>query len=146
MIPIKQRHIHDPKNGLYGDCHRAAIASILELDLDEVPHFADGWPTGEVFMNREREFLLSRGLIPIYTPYKVSTLEEIKEVTTVLHPNIYYLIGGTSRYGTAHTVVGLNGEIAHDPSLVNRHRWPTQRQRMYLAYFLRLQHHTQEGI
>ncbi len=41
MIPLMQRNHHDPANGIYGDCHRAAIASLLELPMDDVPHFCD---------------------------------------------------------------------------------------------------------
>jgi hypothetical protein len=39
MKPIDQEFMHDPEKGIIGDCFRACIASILELDINEVPHF-----------------------------------------------------------------------------------------------------------
>jgi len=42
MNPVKQKIKHLPHLKQYGDCHRACIVSILELDYDTVPHFADG--------------------------------------------------------------------------------------------------------
>jgi len=35
----KQAFRHDPSNGMYGDCHRTAIASILGVERDTVPNF-----------------------------------------------------------------------------------------------------------
>ena len=47
MIPVHQTILADPArndghdaNGQPGNCYQAAIASVLELPLDEVPHFA----------------------------------------------------------------------------------------------------------
>src|SRR5437879_5835280 len=37
----KQRFQHDPDGGVWGDCHRTAIACALGLPRDEVPHFCD---------------------------------------------------------------------------------------------------------
>lgn len=118
MIPLKQRNRHNPEEGVWGDCHRAAIASVLELDLDDVPHFADGGPTGEEFMRREQAFLRSLGLVRIAVPYD-APLEKVLECVRVLNPGVYYLLGGKSRTGVDHTVIGLNGQIVHDPSLDN---------------------------
>mgnify|MGYP007046921755 FL=1 len=57
MIPIHQRII-DPEKG---DCYRAAIASILELELDEVPEdIASGFSM--------ESFLQQRGLCAIHLP------------------------------------------------------------------------------
>lgn len=32
MIPVRQ-HNHDPLNGVWGNCHSACMASILELPI-----------------------------------------------------------------------------------------------------------------
>lgn len=72
MIPLRQRNKHDPENGVYGDCHRAALASLLELPLDEVPHFCDESiykDNAEPLSARERAWLLSRGLVSINVLY-----------------------------------------------------------------------------
>ena len=44
MKPVKQLFHHDPANGVWGDCFRAVIASVLSLPVEAVPHFFDGNP------------------------------------------------------------------------------------------------------
>jgi hypothetical protein len=119
MKPVKGNVNHDPDNGTWGDCHRAAVASLLELPLEKVPHFGDGGPDAEEFTARERRFLSSLGLWPVYFAYKDTPLEAIQRYMKLANPGVYYLLGGTSRLGTPHTVVGLDDEIVHDPSRVN---------------------------
>ena len=41
MTPVKQQFLHDPPTS-YGDCHRAALASLLDLTIDDVPNFMHG--------------------------------------------------------------------------------------------------------
>lgn len=78
MTPVDQRILPDPQrgnghdaDGNAGDCQRAAVASILELPLDEVPHFvayphpehdplADEW--GPRWWREQRRWLRTRGL------------------------------------------------------------------------------------
>lgn len=45
MIPTKQTVLHDPANGLHGNCLSAVLASLLHLPIDEVPLFVtpDTW-------------------------------------------------------------------------------------------------------
>ncbi|WP_414461778.1 hypothetical protein [Hyphomicrobium sp. DY-1] len=120
MTPVKQRNKHDPENGIYGDCHRAAIATVLDLDIDAVPHFADGDPGDLIFATREQEFLRAHGLFPIAFPFNVvegQSLDEILDMIGRLNGDDFvYLLGGKSRTGVNHTVVCQGGRIAHDPS------------------------------
>lgn len=85
MTPVDQRILACPDrndghnaNGIAGDCARAAYASILNLDLHQVPHFAHypaayvewelrgGDPLtcehGGLYWRRVRRFLRSRGM------------------------------------------------------------------------------------
>lgn len=39
MNPIKQTVLHDPDNGLHGNCLSAVLASLLHLDISDVPLF-----------------------------------------------------------------------------------------------------------
>ena len=39
MTPTKQTVLHDPANGLHGNCLSAVLASLLHLPIDEVPLF-----------------------------------------------------------------------------------------------------------
>jgi len=38
--PVDQQFLNDPENGTVGDCFRACIASVLEVPIEAVPHFA----------------------------------------------------------------------------------------------------------
>lgn len=57
-----QEFRHDPENGVYGDCQRAIVASLLGLEMSEVPHFNEGGPDAYGFFERLDSFLFSRGI------------------------------------------------------------------------------------
>jgi hypothetical protein len=118
VTPQKQLFPHSPANGLYGDCHRAALASILDLPILDVPHFMDGLGPleGEEFERRQRGFLATLGYVPIIVPY-VGTDGLDTLLASIAHncPNAYYLLGGDAGRGAGHTVVGYNDKIIHDP-------------------------------
>lgn len=116
MTPLKQANRHKPSEGIWGDCHRAAIASIFDLPLGDVPNFGDGGPDGYEFARRERAWLAGVGMVPIHVVYN-DDLPAILRCVKALNPDVYYLIGGRSRTGVGHTVVGFNDAIVHDPSL-----------------------------
>jgi hypothetical protein len=114
MKPVMQEFLHNPETGVFGDCFRAVIASLLDLPIADVPHFflydpgpEDGWP----IVNR---WLAPHGLAYICFGGSFDIQEWMKNngVTDVWHE-----IGGPSpRFADAfHSVVGHNGSIAHDP-------------------------------
>lgn len=41
MIPTKQTVLHDPANGLKGNCFSAVLASLLHLPIEDIPLFVD---------------------------------------------------------------------------------------------------------
>ena len=41
MIPTKQTILHDPANGVHGNCFSAVLASLLHVDISTVPVFTD---------------------------------------------------------------------------------------------------------
>lgn len=68
MKPVNCTVKDDPANGSYGDCVRACVASILEMESDAVPHFFhDG--NGENGFDRMRVWLADRGRVPAYLPF-----------------------------------------------------------------------------
>lgn len=113
------RHAPEAVPAIYGDCHRTAIACLLDLDPREVPHFgAAAFDDPELFYKMEREFLRSRGLAKYDVVYSGEfTLEQVLEHIGALNPGVRYLLGGKSRNGTHHTVVGCGGRIEWDPAL-----------------------------
>jgi hypothetical protein len=115
MIPVRTQNKHEPANGEWGDCLRASLASILEVPIDEVPHFMDGGPSAGDLDAAMAGWLELRGLgqVVIHAPGELAAI--LKNLETVA-PEAFYLLGGTSRNGLEHCVVGCGGAIAHDPS------------------------------
>lgn len=61
------------------------------------------------------DWLHLRGLHPINVPY-LGELRDVLETVKTTNPDTYFILGGKSRNGTGHSVVGLNNEIIWDPS------------------------------
>lgn len=115
MIYQKQLFKHDPENGIYGDCHRTAIACLLDLPAEEVPQF---WIEGETsveFSKRERAYLATKGLSTVDVIFDCE-LDQLLTHLESVNPHAYYILGGTSRLGCGHSVVGKGGKIVLDPS------------------------------
>lgn len=115
MIKRKQLFKHQPELGIYGDCHRTAIACLMDLEPEEVPHFGTDFEDAEKFNQRVDEYLASQFLAQISVVYDCD-LEIILKHMATLNPNAYYLLSGTSKTGVNHTVCALGGEIIWDPS------------------------------
>lgn len=115
MKRLKQSVRHCPAEGRWGDCHRAAVASALDLALDDVPHFGDGGADAGLFRQREVEWFEAQGLTPLQVPFQ-GDLEGILQTVGSLNPGVCYLLGGNSKIGAGHTVVCVGAEIVHDPS------------------------------
>ena len=99
MKPVFQTQF----GGKEGNCMQAAIASILELPLDEVPHLmlysVDDW------WGKYEEWAKQLGLQPI----GIDPNGDWK-------PKGWHLIiGGSPRGDFDHVVVGFAGEPVHDP-------------------------------
>lgn len=118
MKPVLQRIKHAPDEGSYGDCHRAAIASVLELPYEDVPHFVHDFCSSEEFRRREVEFLAKHGLFPVLVPFSFEDAIEavLGTLARLNSDDVVFLLGGRSRTGVNHTVVCHGGKIAHDPS------------------------------
>lgn len=109
MIPVKQS-IVDPD---MGDCHRAVIASLLELHLDQVPHF-------KMFADSDwhyvyHAFLWGCGYEWSGTGYPTTHLDP------ALYPNINGFVEASvpslNFEGKVHSVVmRVDGVVVHDPS------------------------------
>lgn len=118
----KQLNRHRPEEGVYGDCHRTAIACVLDMDAKDVPHFMDGAGDNvdaeDLHIVAER-WLNERGIATITILFDGSgaledVLSTIANTNTRSHP--VFILGGKSRNGVNHSVVCCDGEIVCDPS------------------------------
>lgn len=116
MKPVYQREQHDPAAGIWGDCHRAALASLLELPLSAVPHFTRGARTD--WRERERAWLAGMGLEPALAEIPAADQGEALRRAARINPDPashYLLTGSSSTDGLTHSVVCLGDRVAHDP-------------------------------
>lgn len=116
MKPVMQRNRHCPDDGVYGDCHRAAYASIMELELDEVPHFFDQGRSWDEARPLFLAFWDRYGIMEITIPF-ASERGDVLEACEVRCPGVPFILGGESRTGVNHSVVACGGDIIHDPSI-----------------------------
>ena len=109
MKPVFQTTFGGPKAPIEerGNCFSACVASILELPIEQVPTFVieDDWHIAA------QTWLNARGLWLLSLPW------DDEWGAIVLEPfGGYHIIGGQSPRGEhGHSVVGLRGEIVHDP-------------------------------
>lgn len=106
--------------GLVGNCQTAAIASLLELEIEDVPYFAEGLhpnlipsesERADIFNKRIDDFLESLGYeLNWYLPNS-----EIDRYIREDHKDIPYQVQGKSPRGCQHVVIYINGEMVHDP-------------------------------
>jgi hypothetical protein len=116
MTPRKQLFRHKPAEGIYGDCHRTAIACLLDMAPEAVPHFGENFSDADKFHAEEARFLRSVGYKTVTAVWDCA-LDVVLATQGNLNPEAYYLLGGQSRTGVNHTVIGLGNTIAWDPSL-----------------------------
>lgn len=109
MTPVAQTLIHDERTGVYGNCFRACVASLLDLPIKDVPAF-------ETMRDREGEwwreferFLNERGFDFDGVEYDRPGDDE---------PGVggYFIVNGDGPRGYRHSVVcDRRGELVHDP-------------------------------
>jgi hypothetical protein len=109
---------HDPEAGTYGDCVRACIASLLEMDAEKVPHFYNDNCDGETGNERIRHFLAPR-YAPFWINYPGSlSLNDIQYTMSILNKGVSYILYCSSGGGD-HGVVCRDDMIIHNPAWLN---------------------------
>lgn len=98
MKPVKQT-LFGPDEG---NCFAACVASLLHLDIDDVPDFGQG---KKCWLRIFEEWLKPRGLAPVIIHGKGA----------ILPHGVHYLAGGMSPRKVPHSVVYLDGAMVHDP-------------------------------
>lgn len=114
MIPIKQTQLHDPPNSI-GNCFRAAVASILEVGIDDIPPFEQAmFEGGSDWYQQFVSWLYDQGygLVTWHV-----THPDHCDIYVGPPPGIYVLTTGPSprNVGVGHCVVYRDGEMVHDP-------------------------------
>ncbi|RUW39153.1 hypothetical protein EN739_24440 [Mesorhizobium sp. M2A.F.Ca.ET.017.03.2.1] len=111
----KQLFRHAPDKGIFGDCYRTAVACILDLDPDQVPHvhrLITGAEQGEII----DRFLAEIGVTRLSIPFTVEGVQAALDSAALWSKGLPCLFSGTSRNGTGHVVVAHGGKIICDPS------------------------------
>lgn len=114
MIKVNQSIIANENKETYpvpGDCLRACVCSILEMGIDDVPHFIieqDDW------VGKMIQWLNSKGYEFKGCKYGTDVLTYDKGIDG------YYIVNGLSRFflngKTRHSVVFKDGKMVHDPN------------------------------
>ena len=120
-----QAFLHDPARGVMGDCYRTALACVLGVDRDLVPHtHAD--LTGQEHLDETGAWLHSQGLRRIVIPVHATTLEEVATIHT-RSDGLPLIVTGCGPRHTNHVVVvygphdiwcPILGEVAPEVALL----------------------------
>ncbi|MDB5358829.1 MAG: CcrColossus [Rhodospirillales bacterium] len=105
MKQITQTKMYRPKGHpegqQYGNCQRAAMASIFDMDIEDLPHFEEVRGAGD-FWHGIYDWLESWGF-----GYEWHDPEA--------PPTGYSIATGPAARGVSHAVVALDGKIVWDP-------------------------------
>lgn len=117
MTPVLCRIKHDPEAGTYGDCVRACVAAMMDLQAEDVPHFYHDGCDGEEGHRRVSAFLAGIGYAPFYSNFDArATIEEVFAFMEVMNPGPHYMLLGRTAGGEDHAIVCKGGEMVHDPA------------------------------
>ncbi len=114
------KKVYQDKFGLGGNCASACHATLLGLELNDVPYYSDGLgegctlPTEEkdaIFNARIKAFLDTYSLKEVWYHYNDEHIQEYIK----MNPDHYYQVVGMSPRGYMHSVIYYRGELFHDP-------------------------------
>ena len=128
MKPQPQRP-HVPSLGLIGNCFLACIASILEIETDDIPDFYqidqldEGIEGDERFFRELRLWLAEEhrtGLcgVAMVTPDDVEVgadLEAIMDAVAQYGPGLHWILTGSTASGIPHSAVCYESHVVHNP-------------------------------
>ena len=113
MTPFYQTVPHDPPRS-FGDCHRTAIACILDLPPDRIPHIA-GKESNAQWLVKMNEALTPHGYQIASIAFTGSIpLHEMMGYMEELNPTVHYILCGRTKDDVPHVVVCRGGNIMHD--------------------------------
>nr|WP_316642860.1 hypothetical protein [uncultured Roseateles sp.] len=117
MTPQKQLFRHRPAEGVIGDCWRTCFACLLDLPVEAVPHFLeDCWEDYVTAAAKAKSWLATQGFTWVEFAFQAE-LGDVLASVKVNNSGVYYLLGGNSRNGVGHQVIGCDDQIVWDPAL-----------------------------
>lgn len=95
---------HEPENGIQGDCYRTAVACVLGIERDSVPHSHDELtgPEAETFIDG---WLKPQGLRRIFMPVLGDDLRTVAEAIYPRGGGLPLMITGRGPRDVNHVVV-----------------------------------------
>lgn len=113
----KQKFLHKPDEGIFGDCIRTCLAILMDLDAEDVPHF---FATGTFDQDAYDAWLRDNGLHVITVTFPGETPQEnVMFTADRMGGGLPYMLSGHSRTPSNHVVVAQGNEIVCDPSLTD---------------------------
>lgn len=106
---------HKPPHS-HGDCVRACIATVLDVQTEAVPHFAHDGADPYTVLARARDWLAKGGETVWVTMYPPVERAELLEMLGEHNPDSTYMLFGMTDSGTGHVVVCQGGRIVHNPA------------------------------
>lgn len=104
MKPVFQTRYGDKK----GNCFQAALASLFELELNDVPDFCNKYSTHtDEWYIQFLKWLNKQG-------YSSTTI--IDDLEHPRYKNCYLLVTGKNKDNVNHCVIYLNGKPVHNPN------------------------------
>ena len=113
MTPHTQAFLHDPAADTRGDCYRTAIACLLDVPRDDVPHVLEH--DTPAVQRASGAYLRRFGLAMLEMPLKGADAADIVAFMAATNPDVRsFLLSGTTPRGWDHTVVA-HAEGLWDP-------------------------------
>lgn len=100
---------------MQGDCQRAVIASLLDLPIADVPHFAQLAAEAE---STDKAYGFWGGVYDFCESHGYDFMPNVNPIYHLVNgQDLYHQISGPSPRtpGVFHAVVGLNGKVFFDP-------------------------------
>ena len=109
----------DPDQGLYGDCYRTVIACLLDMEILDVPNFADPAvyekSVSGTFTGAVDEWLKRHGYDRAIIRFPTSAPPE-SVLRRFRDRFCYWILAGRGARGCNHAVICYRDGVVHDPS------------------------------
>lgn len=113
---LKQTKLHDPSNGIIGNCMQTAIANMLGKSIDDVPAFAELYTDNHNFDKALTDYLDSQNIYrcAIYIDGN-NSLECVLDLIGGANTDFYWLLSGKSSRNINHVVICKDNKFYFDP-------------------------------